>query len=89
MNQPVSFSATNSQTEPSRIERLKEVLAIYTTKISTINFYQLHDHKGELTVYWSTIPSNDERSTIELTWEEQNELRENVVHEVDEIKLIL
>jgi hypothetical protein len=84
MNEHISYSATNSQTEPSRIERLKDVVISYQTKIPKLNFHRLHDHKGELTVSWSQQPSEEEKNIIGDAWEEQNELRENVIHEIDQ-----
>lgn len=69
------ISATNSNTEQDRIERLNRVygyaLALadradagqFLGKLS-----QLHDHKGTLTVMWFEPPSEEEKDFFVQAW---------------------
>ncbi len=70
-----TITATNSQTEPDRIERLTRVYgyvmaladqagnAGFVEKVS-----QIHDHKGTLIVFWNDAPNDDERGYFLLAW---------------------
>jgi hypothetical protein len=70
-----AISATNSQTEPDRIERLNRVYgyamaladhdgcARFVEKLT-----QLHDHKGTLIVFWNEAPNEAEKSYWTRAW---------------------
>ena len=70
-----TITATNSNTEPDRIERLTRVYgyvmaladqagnAQFVEKVS-----QLHDHKGTLIVFWNLAPNDDEKGYFLLAW---------------------
>lgn len=79
----IALSANREDEEPLRLWRLKDVAVFYSNNIQRININGLHDHKGDLTVYWKQEPTNLEKRTIELAWENQNELEENVEHIVE------
>jgi hypothetical protein len=53
-----------------RLQQLKKVLE--STPIET-NILKLHDHKGNLTVYWDGIPTTQETLYLNLLWEFFNE----------------
>jgi len=76
----IELSANREQEEPWRIKRLENVAAFYSKTISEINISELYDHKGTLTVYWYKEPTEIEKKTIQLAWENENELEENVEH---------
>jgi hypothetical protein len=69
------ITATDSQSEPDRIERLNRVYgyalaladgagnAAFVDKLS-----QLHDHKGTLIVFWNDTPVDAERAMFERAW---------------------
>ncbi|HLP53980.1 MAG TPA: PIN-like domain-containing protein [Fluviicola sp.] len=76
----VELSANRGDEEPWRVERLKRVLKSYSDKNEIVNFDELHDHKGSLTVHWIKQPTVNERNDIEQAWEKENELSENVQH---------
>ncbi|HAO07551.1 MAG TPA: hypothetical protein DCQ50_11265 [Chryseobacterium sp.] len=79
----ISLSANYEEDEPFRLWRLKDVAVFYSNNIQRINITGLHDHKGDLTVYWKQEPTTLEKRTIELAWENQNELEENVEHIIE------
>ena len=74
-----SITATDSQSEPERIERLNRAygyaLALadgaggaaltdqFIEKLS-----QLHDHKGTLIVFWNEAPGESERAIFARAW---------------------
>ena len=71
-----SITATNSQTEPDRIERLTRVYG-YAVALAEMGgagegfiqkFSQLHDHKGTLIVFWSEAPTEAEREFFLRAW---------------------
>ena len=71
-----TITATNSQTEPDRIERLTRVYG-YAVALADANgvgegfiekFTQLHDHKGTLIVFWNDQPSEAEREFFVRAW---------------------
>ena len=76
----VELSANREQEEPWRIKRLENVAVFYSKIISEINISELYDHKGTLTVYWYKEPTEIEKKTIQLAWDNENELEENVEH---------
>lgn len=69
------ISATNSDTEPDRIERLNRVYG-YAIGLADndgnseciTRLAQLHDHKGRLIVVWHAAPSEAERSYFTKAW---------------------
>lgn len=76
----VELSANRGDEEHWRVERLKRTLKYYSDKNEIVNFDELHDHKGNLTVHWIKQPSTSEKLDIERAWENENELSENVQH---------
>jgi hypothetical protein len=84
-----TITATNSDAEPDRIERLDRVYgyamaladsagnAAFVDKLT-----QLHDHKGTLIVFWNEAPSEPERSYFTRAWASKvGDGTENVEHE--------
>ena len=74
-----TITATNSFTEPDRIERLTRVygyvaaLADYAGKQQFIEkVSQLHDHKGTLIVFWHDMPTEDEKEFFSKAWARTN-----------------
>ena len=70
-----TITATNSITEPDRIERLTRVygyvmaLADAGGKAAFVEkFTQLHDHKGTLIVFWNLAPDDAERAYFAKAW---------------------
>jgi len=71
-----SITATNSLTEPDRIERLTRTYG-YAVALADAagmgdtfieKFTQLHDHKGTLIVFWNDAPSDAERDFFKRAW---------------------
>jgi hypothetical protein len=70
-----TFTATNSSTEPDRIERLTRVYG-YVMALADADdnalfvekFSQLHDHKGTLLVFWNEAPSELEKAYFTRAW---------------------
>ncbi|MES2018456.1 MAG: hypothetical protein V4484_18360 [Pseudomonadota bacterium] len=71
-----TITATNSQTEPDRIERLTRVYG-YAVALADAHgigegfiekFSQLHDHKGTLIVFWSDTPTEVEKQFFTHAW---------------------
>jgi hypothetical protein len=70
-----TITATNSATEPDRLERLQRVygyamaladaggLDVFIEKVN-----QLHDHKGALIVFWNTVPTEQEKRYFVQAW---------------------
>lgn len=86
-----TITATNSQTEPDRIERLSRVYG-YVAALADAHgmhegfiekFAQLHDHKGTLIVFWSVPPSDAERDFFRRAWASKiGDGSDNVEHEI-------
>ncbi len=86
-----TITATNSLTEPDRIERLTRVYG-YVVALADLNgrssgfiekFSQLHDHKGTLIVFWSEAPTEEEKQFFVRAWESKvGDGSSNVEHEV-------
>jgi hypothetical protein len=85
-----TLTATNSLTEPDRLERLNRVYGyvmaladrnaaqVFVEKIS-----QIHDHKGTLIVFWSDAPSEAEKGYFLQAWSSKiGDGSSNVEHEV-------
>ena len=70
-----TITATNSLTEPDRIERLNRVYG-YAMALADSEqnagfverLTQLHDHKGTLIVFWSEAPSAHDRDCWARAW---------------------
>jgi len=85
-----TLTATNSFTEPDRLERLNRVygyvaaLADLAGKQSFIEkVSQLHDHKGTLIVFWHDAPNEDEKDLFTKAWaSKRGDGSTNVEHEV-------
>lgn len=85
-----TLTATNSFTEPDRIERLTRVygyavaLADAAGKQGFIEkFAQLHDHKGTLIVFWHVAPADDEKEFFARAWASKiGDGSSNVEHEI-------
>lgn len=85
-----TITATNSQTEPDRIERLDRVYG-YAMALADADgnpgfvekLTQIHDHKGTLIVFWHTPPSEAERDYWTRAWSSRvGDGTTAVVHEV-------
>jgi lysophospholipid acyltransferase (LPLAT)-like uncharacterized protein len=85
-----TLTATNSLTEPDRLERLARVygyvvaLADLSGKQTFIEkVSQLHDHKGSLIVFWHDMPSEEEKALFSTAWaSKMGDGTANVEHEV-------
>jgi hypothetical protein len=70
-----NITATNSQTEPDRIERLDRVYG-YAMALADVDgdsgfvekLNQLHDHKGTLIVFWHDVPSEEQMNYCARAW---------------------
>ena len=70
-----ALTATNSQTEPDRIERLNRVYGYVMALADRDNCVrlvekvsQLHDHKGTLIVFWIDAPLEAEKAYFGTAW---------------------
>ncbi len=85
-----TITATNSQTELDRIERLTRVYGYvmaladaadnpgFVEKVS-----QLHDHKGHLIVFWNDAPTEAEKQYFLKAWASKiGDGSSNVEHEI-------
>ncbi len=85
-----SITATNSLTEPDRLERLSRVYGYvmaladngaagrFIEKVS-----QIHDHKGTLIVFWGELPSDAEKAYFVQAWASKiGDGSGNVEHEI-------
>ncbi len=84
------ISATNSNTEPDRIERLNRVYG-YAVGLADANgnqeflgkLSQLHDHKGKLIVVWYAEPTEAEKEYFAKGWRSKvGDETTHVEHEV-------
>lgn len=70
-----TITATDSLTEPDRIERLARVYG-YAMALADSDgcagfldkLNQLHDHKGTLIVFWNDVPSAAEQGYFARAW---------------------
>jgi hypothetical protein len=70
------ISATNSETEPDRIERLSRVYG-YAIGLADVDgntecitkLAKVHDHKGTLMVIWYDEPTKKEKSYFLRAWQ--------------------
>lgn len=85
-----TITATNSFTEPDRIERLTRVYgyAVALAEMAGNNqfiekFSQIHDHKGTLIVFWHDTPTEEEKGYFVTAWSSKmGDGSTNVEHEV-------
>ena len=87
-----TITATNSATEPDRIERLTRVygyavaLAAQQHQAESFvkKFTQIHDHKGTLIVFWEDAPTDAERDFFLQAWSNKiiGDGNSNVEHEI-------
>jgi hypothetical protein len=85
-----TITATRSNTEPDRIERLNRVygyavaLADHAGNQEFIGkLLQIHDHKGNLVVIWAAAPSDAEKEFFIKAWKSLiGDESTNVEHEV-------
>lgn len=85
-----AISATNSDTEPDRIERLNRVYGYAIAQADSegnaaciTKLARLHDHKGTLVVTWLAAPSDAEKAYFARGWQSLvGDRSENVSHEV-------
>lgn len=69
------ISATNSNTEPDRIERLNRVYGYAVAMADSASdaeflgkLSHLHDHKGTLIVVWFAEPTEDQKKFFVKAW---------------------
>ncbi len=85
-----TITATNSLTEPDRLERLSRVYGYvmaladggacerFIEKVT-----QIHDHKGTLIVFWNDAPSDAEKEYFVHAWASKiGDGSRNVEHEL-------
>lgn len=84
------ISATNSNTEPDRIERLNRVYG-YALALADVagageflgKLSHLHDHKGTLVVVWYEDPAEEEKAFFVKAWDSKvGDESTRVEHEV-------
>jgi hypothetical protein len=85
-----TLTATNSFTEPDRLERLTRVYG-YVVALADVaenstfieKFSQMHDHKGTLIVFWHDTPTEEEKAFFGRAWaSKMGDGSSNVEHEV-------
>ena len=85
-----SITATNSATEPDRIERLNRVYG-YVVALADImenaefiyKMSQIHDHKGTLMVFWNVLPTEAEKAFFVKAWQSKiGDGSSNVEHDI-------
>jgi hypothetical protein len=85
-----TITATNSVTEPDRLERLSRVygyVMALADQQANVHFIekvtQIHDHKGTLIVFWNDAPSAAEKDYFLQAWGSKiGDGSHNVEHEV-------
>ena len=94
LDHPV-ITATNSETEVDRVERLNRVygyaigLADAAGNAACIDkLARLHDHKGNLVVHWYGAPTPQEQAFFQKAWQSLiGDESDHVTHEVVESAL--
>ncbi len=85
-----TITATNSFTEPDRIERLTRVYG-YVMALADLGategfiekVSQIHDHKGTLIVFWNDAPTDAEKAYFVQAWASRiGDGSSNVEHEI-------
>ena len=85
-----SITATNSFTEPDRLERLHRVYGYAVALADAIELKEfifkvsrIHDHRGTLIVFWHVVPGADEKSFFMKAWQSNiGDGSSNVEHEI-------
>jgi hypothetical protein len=85
------ITATKSDTEPDRIERINRVygyavgLADYFGNTGFIEkISQIHDHKGNLIIVWGAKPTNEEKSYFLRAWKSKvGDETSHVEHQIE------
>ncbi len=85
-----NITATNSFTEPDRLERLTRVygyVAALADQSGHAHFIekiaQIHDHKGTLIVFWHDAPDEQEKAYFAQAWASKiGDGSTNVEHEI-------
>jgi hypothetical protein len=72
----VKITANQSDEEGWRIERLEEIRDLMLEK-GLKNVLALHDHKGNLFIDWSEMPSTDNLVTATKIWTDKGEPHSN------------
>lgn len=89
------ISATNSNTEPDRIERLNRVYG-YAVAVADMagdkeflgKLSYLHDHKGNLIVVWCDEPNEAQKGYFVSAWRSKvGDETSNVEHEVRPVQV--
>ena len=85
------ITATNSDTEPDRVERLNRVYG-YAIALADASgdpecitkLARIHDHKGTLVVHWRAEPSMQQQDFFVAAWQSLvGDRSQNVTHEID------
>ena len=88
------ITATKSDSEPDRLERLNRVYGYAigladsagdTTCITKLS--RLHDHKGNLIVLWNAKPSNAQKGYFTKAW--QSQIGDGTTHVEHEIQAVV
>ena len=85
-----TISASRSDTEPDRLERLNRVYGYVVgqadfsdNKTCITKIANLHDNKGVLYVSWSLQPTDQERNFFSRAWRSQiGDETMNIVHQL-------
>ncbi len=86
-----TITATNSLTEPDRIERLERVYGFVVALADAAGdeelidkFAQIHDHKGTLIVFWIDAPTEQQKFYFTQAWSNKiiGDGSTNVEHEI-------
>lgn len=86
------ITATRSDTEPDRIERINRV---YGYAVALADYFgnekfiekisQIHDHKGNLIVVWWSPPTEEEKNYFLRAWQSKvGDESSHVEHEIEE-----
>lgn len=89
MNPELTSSSGSGENEPNRITRLEKFHKIYYIQTADLNdqilaeIFSLHDHKGNLSVYWKSEPTAEQKTIIKSIWELQNENGDNIIRGIE------
>lgn len=71
MKSAIELTANRQDTEPNRIERLRELSVLIEAHPKLKGKVAgLHDHKGWLAVNWKTPPTARETSAVDAIWKD-------------------
>jgi len=48
----------------------------------------IRDHKGDMTVFWHELPTDDEKSALEKAWNSEAESGDMIEHELEETNVL-